>query len=247
MQTTIAPPAPPAPPAPLPAQTAAGTGAASPAPVFAVPRTAAEVRALRARREEISNQLTSAADRRENLAEAMQTATGANRAGLEQRMMLLDRRILQLESELEETGQQLRAAPVALQGTGAGGATIAMSREPENFAGLSSGQVTGMSIVFTIFVLMPLAVGMARLMWKRASAPLRTIAAQDAAAAQRLERMEQGMESIAIEVERVSEAQRFLTRILTEGRTPALGVGERPAEPVRVPQGEAMRVPARES
>lgn len=238
MQTTVAPPAPQAPP--LPAQAVAGT----PAPVFAVPRTAAEVRALRARREEISNQLTSAADRRENLAEAMQQATGANRAGLEQRMMLLDRRILQLETELEETGQQLRAAPVALQGAAVGGTTTS-TREP--FGELSSGQVTGISIVFTIFVLMPLAVGMARMMWKRASTPLRTAAAHDAAAAQRLERMEQGMESIAIEVERVSEAQRFLTRILTEGRTPALGVGERPAEPVRVPQGEALRVPARES
>jgi hypothetical protein len=34
----------------------------------------------------------------------------------------------------------------------------------------------------------------------------------------RLERIEQAMDAIAIEVERISEAQRFQTRIMTEGR-----------------------------
>src|SRR5687767_4653843 len=35
----------------------------------------------------------------------------------------------------------------------------------------------------------------------------------------RLERIEQAVDSIAIEVERISEAQRFTTRLLTEGRS----------------------------
>jgi hypothetical protein len=34
----------------------------------------------------------------------------------------------------------------------------------------------------------------------------------------RLERIEQAVDAIAIEVERISEAQRFQTRIMTEGR-----------------------------
>jgi hypothetical protein len=33
---------------------------------------------------------------------------------------------------------------------------------------------------------------------------------------ERLERIEQGMDAIAIEVERVSEGQRFVTRLLSE-------------------------------
>lgn len=37
----------------------------------------------------------------------------------------------------------------------------------------------------------------------------------------RLERMEQSLEAVAIEVERISEGQRFTTRLLSEGRTAA--------------------------
>ena len=37
----------------------------------------------------------------------------------------------------------------------------------------------------------------------------------------RLERMEQSLDSIAIEVERISEGQRFTTKLLAERNTPA--------------------------
>ena len=36
----------------------------------------------------------------------------------------------------------------------------------------------------------------------------------------RLERIEQSLEAVAIEVERISEGQRFTTKLLSEGRTP---------------------------
>jgi hypothetical protein len=36
--------------------------------------------------------------------------------------------------------------------------------------------------------------------------------------ARRLERMEQALEAVAIEVERISEGQRFTTNLLSEGR-----------------------------
>lgn len=36
----------------------------------------------------------------------------------------------------------------------------------------------------------------------------------------RLERMEHALEAVAIEVERISEGQRFTTRLLSEGRGP---------------------------
>ncbi len=39
--------------------------------------------------------------------------------------------------------------------------------------------------------------------------------------ASRLERMEQALEAVAIEVERISEGQRFTTRLLSEGRSAA--------------------------
>src|SRR3977135_4108764 len=37
----------------------------------------------------------------------------------------------------------------------------------------------------------------------------------------RLERIEQSLEAVAIEVERISEGQRFTTKLLSEGRTSA--------------------------
>ena len=41
---------------------------------------------------------------------------------------------------------------------------------------------------------------------------------------QRLERMEQAIDAISVEVERISEGQRFVTRLLSErAQAPALG------------------------
>jgi hypothetical protein len=45
---------------------------------------------------------------------------------------------------------------------------------------------------------------------------------------QRLERMEQSIDAIAVEIERISEGQRFTTKLLAEVRdTPALGIPAR--------------------
>ena len=143
MQTVPATPqAPPAPAAPAaPAAPSAGptrvvvVGASS-----SVPMTQADVAALRARREELSNQLQSVASRRKSVADRLRTADGADRVGLEQRLRVLDQRIVQLESDIAETGQQLTSAPAGL---------VASTAVPSDFpGGLSSGQVTGISIVF---------------------------------------------------------------------------------------------------
>lgn len=48
----------------------------------------------------------------------------------------------------------------------------------------------------------------------------------------RLERMDQALEAIAIEVERISEGQRFTTRLLSEGRDPRQ-IQSSPASPDR--------------
>jgi hypothetical protein len=53
----------------------------------------------------------------------------------------------------------------------------------------------------------------------------------------RMERMERTLESVSIEIERISESQRFLTRLLAERERPALGDG-RGGDPA-VPRGAA--------
>lgn len=184
------------------------------AQTLAIPMTRAEVSAIRARRSELSSQLISASGRRKDLAQQLRTtATGADRAGLEQRIAVLDERIVQLEADIAETGRLL---------TGASAGALASAREEAIFGGFESGQVLAGGIVFTIFVLAPLAVGASRMMWKRAAAgPVRSMLSPETAG--RLERIEQAVEAIAIEVERVSEGQRFVTKLMSEAKAvPAL-------------------------
>ena len=196
------------------------------------PLTARDVAVLRARRSELSNQLESATSRRNSLAGKLEDADGVNKAGIEQRISLLDNRILQLESDLAETGRQLSSAPAGL---------VASSSVGMPFA-LNPGQVTAISIISVIgitCVAFPIAIAIARKIWR--SGLRRDPAAVAPESAQRMERLEQAVDAIAIEIERVSEGQRFVTRLLTEGSAPALSVGQKAAEPLRVPDREALR------
>lgn len=201
------------------------------------PMTARDIAALRARRSELSTQLESATSRRNGLAARLEKADGISKAGLEQRVSLLDNRILQLETDLAETGRLLASAPAGL--TAAAGV-------PTPF-GLNPGQITGISVVSIIgitCVALPIALAIARNIWRRGSR--RVAAAVAPESAERMERLEQAVDAIAIEIERISEGQRFVTRLLTDGGAPALAVGQRAAEPVRLPERETLRA-SRES
>jgi len=96
------------------------------------------------------------------------------------------------------------------------------------------------AIVFTLFVLAPIALSISRMFWKRGSLPRQAPGSVDQT--QRLERMEQAIDSIAIEIERVSEGQRFVTRLMSE-RQGVLGGGLEPARPINVSAGEKLGVP----
>jgi hypothetical protein len=65
--------------------------------------------------------------------------------------------------------------------------------------------------VATIIIGLPLARAFARRMDRRGAAPAPELN-------QRLDRMEQAIEAVAVEVERISEGQRFVTRLLAEER-----------------------------
>src|SRR5437763_15439213 len=125
--TATQPPGPPAPDAP-PAPASPAVAAAPPTSptelltqpyvLPGVPRTIQELQALKVRREELSNQLVSATSRRNSLAQRLRNTTeGADRAGVDPRIQFLDRRILQLESDIAVTGQQLTSAPATLLAT----------------------------------------------------------------------------------------------------------------------------------
>ena len=189
-----------------------------------MPRTARELEAVKSRRDELSSQLKAVDSRRTKLlTELRQTNDPTATKGLEDRLALLDSRQLQLESDIQQTGQQLSSAAAGL---------IASTSDAPVFSGLGSKQVMALSVLSIIFIFFPLATGIGRAIFKRSSRP-GPPPAVFAETAQRLERLEASVDAIAIEIERVSEGQRFVTKLLSEPQpTPVLGAGQRTPEKV---------------
>jgi hypothetical protein len=200
-----------------------------------MPLTESQRDALLEARSEISNQLTSATGRRDAIASELRKATGADRAGLEKRITQLDDRILQLEGDLAQVGRVLSSAPAE----GAENIFFAGTATPPPLGGLAPDQVTMLGVVFMLFVLAPMALAAARLMWRRAIHPRQ--APPPAESTHRLERVEQAIDAVAVEVERISEGQRFVTRLLTEGPARIPLATQRNPEPVGVPRRDANR------
>lgn len=79
--------------------------------------------------------------------------------------------------------------------------------------------------ILSVFVFSPMAIAFARLVWKRASEPAPRRQPESDVLNRRLEQLQQSVEAMAIEVERISEGQRFVTRLLSEKDREALGPG----------------------
>jgi hypothetical protein len=216
-------PPPEAPPAPSP-RAQAGTTPAPTAQLTGVPTTVEELWGLRERQSELGSQLSSVASRRRALVEQLEEADDPIvSAGLQQRIAGLDQRILQLESDLAETGRQFTAAPTALLGA----AELRESDwDPADVLAVAGGTLIMAVAAVLVFRLV-------RRIWKGKPPPRPALAES----AQRLERMEQALDAVAIEVERISEGQRFVTRLLSEGsRMPSLAGGKKEPEPARTPE-----------
>jgi hypothetical protein len=215
---TQRPNAPTTPPPPNPAT----PGADAPVAVSTGALTAEDIIALRARRSELSNQLNSAAGRRSSLAsELSRTADPGARAGLESRIAVLDKRMIQLESDIAQTGQVLSSDAAA---------RVTITHAADGVFGMDTNDIARMGIAFMFLVMLPLAIGAARMMWKRAGRPI--VPAIVGETADRIGRLERSVDAIAVEVERISEGQRFVTKLLSE-KTPAL--------PAQAERGEALK------
>jgi hypothetical protein len=174
-----------------------------------VPRTESELRQLLAQREELSDQLGSVSARRNQLAsEIRNRSVDATRGGLEERLRVLDNRILQLETDLASTGRQIASAPSDL---------LAETQPPRAQGGGDDFEEGAMSGGFSVLAFLSIVYFFQR--WRRKRRGPAPTAQLGGEAAQRLERLENGMEAIAIEIERVSEGQRFVTKLLSESQS----------------------------
>lgn len=227
-QTPVAP-TPPVPPslAPViaPGQTVVGApGGASPADIF---------QAFRAQRRELGRQLESLEDKRGELRRQLQQELGgepagnASKAGLEARIAEVDQRIAALDKQIAAADQSVAVAAAVP------GAAIQPPEPPRSGPPEEAFVLGGM---FIVVVFLPISIAFARRIWRRSAKALSELPRE---LGERLTRLEQAIDAIAVEVERVGEGQRFMTRQMNESAQRALGAGA--AEPIEVLQRDAIR------
>ena len=183
------------------------------------PLSSADVEALKAKRSELSRQLSSVQGRRDDVAKELSRTTGAGANGLEQRLAVMDERIVQLERDIAFNGRELARAP---------GELVSEEATVARYGPFSSGQLTAISIVSIVMVWGPLAWAAARMMLKRAHQPKPSPQLLEGTA--RLERIEQAVDAMSIEIERISEGQRFVTQLMSS-KAPLAVLVERTESP----------------
>ena len=189
---------------------------------------AATYEALKAQRTELGNQLENLEDKRRDLSQRLEEPMvgGADRKGLEQRITEIDGRISSIDKAIAESEAQIARA------AGVPGAVVPPKPEPRNGPPEEAFVLGGM---FIFVVLLPLSIALARRIWRRGVA---TITSLPAELTERLTRLEQGMDAVAVEVERIGEGQRYMARLFGEdGSLRAIGAGT--AEPVEVKARDA--------
>jgi len=177
-----------------------------------IPQSHDDMMGLLSQRRMLNEQLEQATDQRKDLLEQMNAAPAEAKAGFQAELNVISDRIVQLESSLNVIGQEIAGASPAL---------MSMAEEPssppDNSGNFDDGVAAG---VFGTLGGVTLLLLLGRWIWKRfvrrdVPSP-RRLPAEDS---ERLKRLENGIEAMAIEIERISEGQRFVTRLMSESRS----------------------------
>jgi cytochrome c biogenesis protein ResB len=138
--------------------------------------------------------------------------SSSDRKGLEDRITAVDKRIAGVDGQIAKVDLQI--AEVAA----VPGAIVPRVEIPRNGPPDEVYVLTG---IFMFVVLLPLSIAYARRIWKRTAVVVSSIPADLMA---RVQRIEQAVETSGLEIERIGEGQRFITRLLSE-KVPALPPG----------------------
>ena len=182
--------------------------------------------AARQQRSELRDQLERLEDQRNDIRQELRSSTGdADEKGLEQRLTAVDARIADVEKQLAVADANV-AATAAIPGAVQEPRPIPRQGPPE--------EVFFLMGLFMFIVVLPLTIAYARRIWRRGAAAVSTIPQE---IYDRFARLDQAIDSVAIEVERIGEGQRFLTRVYTDSQR---GLGAGPAERVETPDRERV-------
>jgi hypothetical protein len=146
---------------------------------------------------------------------------GANRARIEQQIAQIDQQIATIDQTI--AGAQADASPDPWQIIGTP-PTYVQDRVLPKDIGILSG-------LFIVCVMLPFAVAVSLRILRRGAAKVASLPSD---IAERLGRMESAIEATAIEVERIGEGQRYLTRVLGERKAEDLLERPRPVTPYKV-------------
>jgi hypothetical protein len=163
---------------------------------------------LRAQRRELSGQLDELESSRRSIISQLEDipAGDAGRKPLETRMTEIDGRISSVDAMLASNSAQLAQAAAVPGAVIEHPEPMIMRNGPPEEAFVLGG-------IFMVVAVLPLSIAFARRIWRRSSA---AVAAFPRELADRLARIEQGMEATSLEVERIGEGQRYLTRLFSE-------------------------------
>jgi hypothetical protein len=201
------------------------TPAPGTAPVVAGARSAPSASAIyegfKAQRNELNGQLEQLQSTRQGINNELEDmrASAPQRPGLEARLKEVDGRISAVDQMLAGNAAQIAQAAVIP------GAVI---QQPPTIEQGPPEEAYVLGGIFMLIVLMPLSIALARRIWRRSAA---VVTAFPRELVDRLSRMEQAVEATAVEVERIGEGQRFLTRLFTEGEG-ARVIGAGAAQPL---------------
>jgi hypothetical protein len=180
-----------------------------------------------AKRIELAQQLESLTDRRGEVADQMHGAEAAAQPGLVTRLQALDERIARLEQEI------LQADDAIASGVAAGIIVPPMEQtgtiEPPQIPAFSDEAmrvIVGEALAFVL-----LGIVLYQLGWRRAKAKFARATPDESG---RIDQLQNSVDAIAVEIERISEGQRYVSKVLNEGAQPQVVTGgQEEAIPVR--------------
>jgi hypothetical protein len=184
-----------------------------------VPRTPEELEALANKRSELKQQLESVTDRREELADQLEDADPAARPGLVERIQMLDERSTRLEREVLQADDAIAVAVAGGVGQ-APDVEAATTVQVLTDDGGVSKEVLANAMMAEALAFVLLGVLFYRWVSRRARDRFSRGAGNDSG---RLDQLQNSVDANAVEVERISEGQRYVTKALNEGVQPAVG------------------------
>src|SRR5438477_7416813 len=132
-------------------------GADGKAQTLQVPSTRDQMAELVARRRQLSDELNSVSERRNDVIEQLRTVPNVAAAGLSEQLKVLNNRVVQLETDLATTGREIAAASPDLIST-------TEEPSPQNLNDVANGAGAGALATFAVMMIVLFS---ARRRWRR--------------------------------------------------------------------------------